>query len=45
MVWTLGLNCERVEVAPRVINFLIKAHLSLGEDLKSSRPEVLKGLI
>ena len=27
MVWTLGLNCERAEVAPRVINFLIKAHL------------------
>lgn len=45
MVWTLGLYCERVDVAPRVINFLIKAHLSLGDDLKSSRPEVLKGLI
>lgn len=45
MVWTLGLHCEREDVAPRVINFLIKAHLSLGEALRASRPEVLKSLI
>lgn len=45
MLWTLVLNCERPDVAPRVINFLIKVHLSLADDLTASRLEVLTGLI
>jgi hypothetical protein len=45
MLWTLVLNCERADVVPRVINFLIKVHLSLADDLKASRLEVLTGLI
>jgi len=45
MLWTLVLECERPEVVPRVIDFLIKVHLSLQEDLKSSRLAVLKELI
>jgi hypothetical protein len=45
MLWTLVLNCERPDVAPKVINFLIKVHLSLAEDLKPSRLAVLQGLI
>lgn len=28
MLWTLALECQRPEVVPRVIDFLIKAHLS-----------------
>jgi hypothetical protein len=45
MLWTLVLECERPEVVPNVIDFLIKVHLSLKEELKSSRLTVLEGLI
>jgi len=45
MLWTLVLECERPEVASRVIDFLIKAHLSLSEELTSSRLSVLHVLI
>lgn len=41
MLWTLVLECERPEVVPRVIDFLIKVHLTLQEDLKPSRLIVL----
>lgn len=41
MLWTLVLECERPEVVPRVIDFLIKVHLCLHEELKSSRLIVL----
>ena len=39
------LECERPDVVPHVIDFLIKVHLSLKEELKSSRLTVLQGLI
>jgi hypothetical protein len=45
MLWTLVLECERPEVVPRVIDFLIKAHLSLQDELRSSRLTVLQDLI
>ena len=45
MLWTLVLECERPEVVPRVIDFLIKAHLSLQDDLRSSRLAILQDLI
>lgn len=45
MLWTLVLGCERPEVVPRVIDFLIKVHLSLSDELKPSRLPVLQGLI
>ena len=45
MLWTLVLECERPAVVPRVIDFLIKVHLSLREDLKPERLTVLQGLI
>lgn len=32
MLWTLVLDCQNPEVVPRVIDFLIKAHLSLSTD-------------
>jgi hypothetical protein len=41
MLWTLVLECERPNVAPRVIDFLVKVHLSLSEDLKPERLAVL----
>lgn len=45
MLWTLVLGCEMPDVVPRVIDFLIKVHLSLSDELKSSRLSVLQGLI
>jgi hypothetical protein len=41
MLWALVLECERPEVVPRVIEFLIKVHLSLTEELQPSRLAVL----
>lgn len=45
MLWTLVLECERPAVVPRVIDFLIKVHLQLSEDLKPERVAVLRSLI
>jgi hypothetical protein len=45
MLWTLVLECERPSVAPRVVDFLIKVHLSLSEELKPQRVTVLQSLI
>ena len=45
MLWTLVLGCEQALVVPRVIDFLIKVHLQLCEDLKSQRLAVLRALI
>jgi hypothetical protein len=41
MLWTLVLECENQEVVPLVIDFFIKAHLSLNDDLKSKKIEIL----
>jgi hypothetical protein len=45
MIWTLVLGCEVPEVVPRVIDFLIKVHVSLNDDLKKNKLAILKGLI
>jgi len=41
MIWTLVLDCQKEEVVTRVIDFLIKIHLSFSSDLQVSRLEVL----
>jgi hypothetical protein len=45
MLWTLVLECENQEVVPLVIDFFIKAHLSLNDDLKAKKIEILYDLI
>lgn len=45
MLWTLVLECEGETVVPNVIDFLIKVHLSLKEDLQGARLSVLKAFV
>jgi hypothetical protein len=45
MLWTLVLECQGDTVAPKVIDFLIKVHLSLGEELQGSRRAVLQAFV
>jgi hypothetical protein len=33
IVWNVALQCENPKVVPRAINFLIKVHYQLDEDL------------
>jgi hypothetical protein len=45
MLWTLVLQCDRPSVVPRVIDFLIKVHLSLADELRPERLGVVQALI
>ena len=45
MLWTLVLECQAPDVVPKVIDFLIKVHTQFSDDLKSSRKDVLEGLV